>query len=46
MSGGAVRTWVKTHSTVSREVSVPLPVLQITATVPAKGAHAATVGQL
>lgn len=33
-------------STVSGEVCVPLPVLQITATIPAKGAHAAAVGQL
>lgn len=35
----------KTHSTVSGEVSVPLSVLQVTTTIPAKRAHTATVGQ-
>lgn len=35
----------KTHSTVSGEVSVPLSVLQVTAAIPAKGAHTAAVGQ-
>lgn len=48
---GQTRVQVRTKhmhedSTVSGEVCVPLPVLQITATIPAKGAHAAAVGQL
>lgn len=37
---------VLTHSTVGRDVRIPLPVLQITATIPAKGAHAAAVSEL
>lgn len=35
-----------THSTVSRKVCIPFPVLQVTTTVPAKGAHTTAVSQL